>query len=1031
MTRIPTSSRLFFVCTLCLGLSTCCRSSGGLGTSSGEPQVQASAGVTSPDPAHATVDFGIVPVGQTRTVTFSIANTGVASLTINHIVVTTADPEFTLDLAEGTQIGSTPISVPAHFTPFSGGEKTAIFTLQTDSAAVPNVTLTLQGEGVKLDVQVVPEALNFGQVVIHTQDSLPITLTNSSAAPVTLTLSAVQGTNASLFTLGTLANATLAAGQVETLTVTYAPVQVASTPSTAFFTITECQGCTSLPINLLGTPVDTGLSITPNPLDFGFFPVNGSLTKTITLANVANRTLHMTTAPTLDTGHPAAAFALAANAPTFPLTLTAGQTQSVPVVFTPPALGEFTGTLTFYSDDPQASQVAVPLDGTGGGPQIQCLPTSLAFGQVAVGAPVTQQVLCTNAGQDVPGNAAATLQIGTLTVPDAPAFAAHFDQPPPTGGLTSGQTVLIDVVYTPTMSEQDSGHLNIASNDSQTPDEVIPLTGTAITLPPCDSLIAPQGGLVFGEVQAGHTLQLPFAIENQGNSDCLVNGLNLSGSSDPSFTLPNGPVASQVLGYAGNPQGSPASLTVPVQFAPTLSGTFAGAVNFTISNPTNPQVSVPLSGQSGPSCLVISPSTLDFGTVNLNPTTNTWCSSLRRNVSLINTCSYDLHATAISIGTGTGTTPQFVISGGPANYPADIAAGSSLGFQVAFQPSAQGEMYGTVAVTIQETPPGPYLLPLQGNAQPNGQETDTFNVQTSQPEVDLLWVIDNDDDFPQDQLIAQNLPSFWAAAEAANVDFHMAVTDTDTCGGPQADDGWFEPCSHCQYTSSAAATIITSQDTDPTGAMSPAAYQQSELANLIQMNMYNCSSAPQDEQIFEGPYLALQPSLLAAHNVGFLRDNAYLAILAIDGDAEDDLSPNSVQSYYDFFESVKGDPTLFSFSYVNQGLSQIPGNQLSRVSTLVTLTGGVEADTTTGNWATTLNALWASTTAAAYRYPLTGSPVASSITVTLDGVPYPATGSHGNAQWSYDPTTNAVVFVPIAAPQAGDTVAITYTVACG
>jgi hypothetical protein len=1018
---LPSVSLPFTLAALCLGLSTCCRTTGTLGSSSGEPQVEPSTGVTSSSPSQATVDFGIVPVGQTRTIAFSLANTGVASLTITHIVVTTADPEFTLDLAEGTQVVSgTPISVPAHFTPFSGGEKTAVFTLQTDSSDVPSVTLTLQGQGVKLDVQVVPEALNFGQVVIHTQDMLPITLTNSSAAPVTVTLSAVQGTDATLFTLGTLASATLAAGQVETLAVTYAPVQVTAAPSTAFFTITECQGCTSLPINLIGQPVDTGLSITPNPLDFSFLPVGGSVTKTILLANVANRTIHMTTAPTLDTGHPAAAFALGASAPAFPLILTAGQSQSVPVVFTPPALGGYTGSLTFYSDDPQASQVAVPLDGTGGGPQIQCLPSSVAFGQVAVGAPVTQQVLCTNVGQDVPGNPAATLQLGSLTVPNGPAFTAHYDSAPPAAGLSSGQSLLIDVIYTPPMAEQDSASLNIASNDGQTPVLVVPLTGTAISLPPCDSVVAPSGGLVFGEVQAGHTLQLPFAIANQGNSDCLVNGLNLSSTTNASFTLPNGPIASQVLGYAGNPQGAPTSLTVPVQFAPTQAGTFAGAVSFTISNPTNPQVSVPLSGQSGPSCLVISPATIDFGTVNVNPATSSWCASLKRNVQLINTCNTDLSATAITIGTGTGTTPEFVLSGLP-QLPAAIPAGSSVPFQVAFQPNGQGEWYGTVAVTLANVPPGPYLVPLQGNAQPDGQETDTFNVTTSQPQVDLLWVIDNDDDFSQDQLIAQNLPAFFQAAQAANVDFQMAVTDTDTCGAPGADDGWFEPCQSCQFTTSAAAQIITSQDANPVA----------ELSALIQMNMYNCSSAPQDEQIFEGPYLALQPSLLAGHNAGFLRPNAYLAILAIDGDSEDDLSPSSVQSYYDFFESVKGDPTLFSFSYVNQGLSQIPGNQQSRVSTLVTLTGGVEADTTTGTWATDLNALWASTSAAAYRYPLTGTPVATSITLTLDGVNYPATGSHGNPQWSYDPTTNAVVFVPIAAPQAGDTVAITYTVACG
>ena len=187
----------------------------------------------------------------------------------------------------------------------------------------------------------------------------------------------------------------------------------------------------------------------------------------------------------------------------------------------------------------------------------------------------------------------------------------------------------------------------------------------------------------------------------------------------------------------------------------------------------------------------------------------------------------------------------------------------------------------------------------------------------------------------------------------------------------------------------------------------------------------------------EAPYLALQPSLLAGHNAGFLRDNAYLAVLLINGDVgfEDDLSPQSVQAYYDFFESVKGDPALFSFSYVDEGTNGFGGfggggSSTPRLNQLVSLTGGLIVDTTVSSWATTLNALWASTTAAAFRYPLKGQPVASSVTVTLDGTPYPATGPHGNPQWSYDATTNAVVFVPLAAPQAGDTVLVSYTVAC-
>jgi hypothetical protein len=1010
----------WFLC-LAASIPACnCHTGGTLGNSSGEPKIQAGTGITVPDPADATVDFGVVPIGQQKTIDVSLANAGIATLTITHVVLTQPDPEFTLDLAEGTQVGSTPISIPAHFTPFSEGAKTAVFTLSTDSADVPTITLTLQGQGVKLDVQIVPEALDFGQVVIHTQSSKSLTLTNSSAAPVTLTLSAVQGNDSALFSVGTLAQATLPAGQTETLDVTYAPTTVTTAPSTAFFTVTECAGCTALPISLRGQPVDTGLSVTPNPLDFGFVPLGPAVVKSITLANVANRDIHFLTAPLLDTGHPAAVFSIAGG-PAFPLTLAPGTSQTVPISFAPgTTLGAFTGSITFFSDDPQASQVAVPLTGTGGGPQIQCLPGSLVFGQVAVGAPATLQVLCTNVGQDVPGNPASALQLTGLTVSGDPAFTARFDSTLPPGGLTSGQSALIDVVYAPQQAQSDQGNLHIASSDGQTPDTVVPLSGTALNLPPCDFAIAPTGGLSFGVVQTGKSLTLPFAIQNLGNGDCLVDGLNLAPGSDPSFSLPGGPIPSQVLSYPNNPQGAPSALTVSVQFAPEQSGTFAGSVGFTISYPTQPQQTVALTGQSGPTCLVITPTTIDFGVVNVNPTTSAWCSSLKRNVQLVNTCAFDLHVASITVGTGTGTTPEFAISGQPASYPYDLPSGSSTSFQVAFHPDSAGVKQGTAAVTTQEAPTGPYEVVLQGNAQANGQETDTFNVQTSQPEVDLLWVIDNDDDITQDQLVAQNLSTFFQAAATADVDFHMAVTDTDTCSAPSADQGSFEPCSHCYNQTSPNALIITSQDSDPQG----------ELAGLIQINNYACTSAPQDEQIFEAMYQALQPALLAGHNAGFLRDNAFLAVLAIDGDAEDDLSPQSLQAYYDALVGVKGDPALVSFNYVNQGLSQFGGGPTARVSQLVSLTNGVEADTTTTVWDSVLNGLWASAAAAAYRYPLNGQPVATSITVDIDGTPYPAVGSHGNEQWSYDATTNSIVFAPLAAPAAGSTVTVTYTVTC-
>ncbi len=650
------------------GLTACCKSNGGgLNSSNGEPQVETQTGVTSSGPSAAAVSFGSVPLGQQRTITVLLNNTGEAVLTILKVDQTQSDPEFTIDIAEGTQIQSgVPLSIPIHFTPFSVGNKSGTVVLDTDSSDVPQVTLTLTGAGVKLAVTVTPEGIDFGKVVIHTQATQNLTISNGSTLAVTLTVSAVQGAQAPLFTEGNLASTTLNGGQTITLPLSYAPVQVASAPDTAFLTVGYCDGCTAITVNLRGEPVDTGLSVTPNPLDFGFNPPNTSVTQVIKLANVANRVIHMTSTPIVNPGNPAA-YSLAATAPTFPLVLQPNSVTDVPVVFAPPGLAQFTGSITFTSDDPQAPEVIVNLTGFGGGAQIQCLPSSLAFGTTAVGVPVTQHVLCTNVGQDVPGFPQGNLQIPAngLTIPGDAAFTAHFDSPFPSAGLSAGGSTIIDVVYNAVTTAGDTANLNIASNDTQNPVTIIPLTGTGLNLPPCDFTIVPQGGLSFGHVDVGQTADLQFAIVNQGTNDCLINGLAMSPTSDPSFSLPSPPPSSTTLSFPGNTTGSPTQLPVTVQFAPTTYGTPTGDVTFAISDPTSPQQDVHISGSSEPGCLLIAPNNLDFGVVGVNPTTMAWCSSAARNFQAYNTCNYEVDITSITMNAGIGN-PEFVLSGQPA-----------------------------------------------------------------------------------------------------------------------------------------------------------------------------------------------------------------------------------------------------------------------------------------------------------------------------------------------------------------------------
>ncbi len=97
------------------------------------------------------VDFGSVAVNENLNVALSLENVGCSPAQI-FSVGAPSDPEFGLTLSNGTvvEVGATVIFVLV-FKPFSVGHKAATVTLQTDSASVPTITLTLTGTGVTLD----------------------------------------------------------------------------------------------------------------------------------------------------------------------------------------------------------------------------------------------------------------------------------------------------------------------------------------------------------------------------------------------------------------------------------------------------------------------------------------------------------------------------------------------------------------------------------------------------------------------------------------------------------------------------------------------------------------------------------------------------------------------------------------------------------------------------------------------------------------------------------------------------------------
>jgi hypothetical protein len=418
------------------------------------------------------LDFGLVAVGQKAGVTLRLSDVGPYPLQILSVGAP-SDAEFALTLTPGTTLQPcSSVDVPIIFQPFSAGSRTGVVVLQTDSVTRPTVTLNLKGTGVKLEIAVTPTLLDFGAVVVHSQKSLQVVLTNHSALDVFFTPGPIQGNAAPLFTIDTTNAFVLPANSTKTINVSYSPVVPSSGAlDTASFVLSSSTGG-PVTVILQGIAAQSGLEIIPNPLDFNFIQPGASLRKTLKILNVGNDSVTISSASVVNAGVPQAAF----SSTQFDGTLAPGEEAEVSVTFQPAThvYSRYTGELDVVSND-NLGQTSVTLTGWGGGAAISCTPRLLDFGAVKVGSRATLPVMCTNTGSDVMINGAIDPRAELIFDPSHPllsssaAFAAAFDPPASGVSLVAGASVRIDVSYLPAAVGVASGTLTVVTNVTNPP----------------------------------------------------------------------------------------------------------------------------------------------------------------------------------------------------------------------------------------------------------------------------------------------------------------------------------------------------------------------------------------------------------------------------------------------------------------------------------------------------------------------------------------------------------------------------------
>jgi predicted lipoprotein with Yx(FWY)xxD motif len=326
-----------------------------------------------------------------------------------------------------------------------------------------------------------------------------------------------------------------------------------------------------------GSPDKAPLSGTP--LAFNPLAVGSPECRTATVTATAAVTVTGVTASSASASDP---FTVnqpngCAAAVTFPQTLAAGQTLTVPVTFAPTAPGGATGALAFATNTHDFSTVDVSVSGTGTQTGFYASPASLQFGTVPTGSPSENlQTVITNGGTTAETVTSTTAPTGPFSASGLPANGTS---------IKPGGSVTVTVTFKPTAATGDTGSLSVTGSLGGTV-ATVSLGGTGVTGQ--GTLSASPASVGFGSVPLGQQATQTVTITNTGNLPMAISGFSAP-------TVPFGTPVPVPTGITLNP-GDTAVL--PVTLTPQSLGAVSGTYTLTASDGHNPaqKLTIPVTG---------------------------------------------------------------------------------------------------------------------------------------------------------------------------------------------------------------------------------------------------------------------------------------------------------------------------------------------------------------------------------------------------------------------------------------------------
>ena len=673
-------------------------------------------------------DFGNVDVGSNSTNTFTIENSGLASLTISglspYVTLSGDNPDqFSISSAPSNSIGiGSTTTFDIKFSPTSAGAKTAIVTINNDDDNEGTYNFQIGGTGIVPEINVKQNVTNiadgtgsfdFGDKNVGTDTDITFTVENSGAGSLTVGNISLGGTNADQFSVEEQPGSPVAGSGSTTFKIRFSPTSYGDKTATISFanndgdenpynfTITGTGFAPEIVVKDGANNIADGTG----SYDFGSKNVGTNTDVTLTIENIGNSNLTLGTV-TLG-GTNADQFSIQSE-PTSPVS--GSGSTSLKLRFTPTTYGAKTATVSFTTNDSDENPFNFTINGTGLEPEIVVKEGtnniadgtgSYDFGNKDVGTNTDVTFTIENIGN-------INLTLGTVTLggTNADQFSVQAE---PTSPVTGSGSTSFKIRFTPTTYGAKTATVSFTNNDADESPFNFTINGTGVE---CEINVK-QGTTAiadgtasygFGDKNVGTNTDASFTIENIGNSNLTLGTATLSGDDADQFSIetqPSSPVTE------GN------NTTLTVRFSPTTYGDKTATVSFPNNDANENPFDFTVTGTGLAPEINIKESTNDIadGTGTYDFGSKLVGDSKETTFTVENIGNSNL--TLGNVTLGGANADQFSVQLQPTT---PVSGSGSTTFKIKYAPTSVGAKTATVGLSNNDGDENPYNFSITGSA---------------------------------------------------------------------------------------------------------------------------------------------------------------------------------------------------------------------------------------------------------------------------------------------------------------------------